>query len=198
MIRVSLTNFLDFTAASGAGRLTQVRKAKDQVAKPYDPATDYWRPLREGIREEFEQGWSGKDSLAELRRVSADPRKLERYSECVKGLSKWARGKSFGRSSKFSKQWRSGELSIVVNPELLLEINGTRTAVKLYFRAEKLSKPKVDTLLYLFSQTLPSGAEAGILDVPRGRLIQETVDIPLLDIVLEGDAAQFATMWNRL
>jgi hypothetical protein len=34
---------------------------------------------------------------------------------------------TFGRSGKFSKQRRSGELSIVVNPELLLDINGTWT-----------------------------------------------------------------------
>jgi hypothetical protein len=198
MIRLSLTNFLDFAAASGAGRLTQVRKAKQQAAKPYEPATDYWRPIREGIREEFEGGWRGKQSLTRLRQVSADPKKLERYAECLNGLSKWARNKEFGPSVKVTEEWRSVDLTVVVNPEILLDIDGQSCAVKLYFRAEKLSKPKVDTLLYLLDDTLPSEVATGILDVPRGRLIQQTVDKPELEIVLAGDAAQFVTMWNRL
>jgi len=85
-----------------------------------------------------------------------------------------------------------------VNPELLLEIDGQATAVKLYFREAGLRKRRVDTLLHLLDKGIPGKARPAILDVPRGRLIVETVPVPGLDILLEGDAAQFVTMWDLL
>jgi hypothetical protein len=198
MVKVSLTTFLDFTAATGAGRLTQVRKAKSQSETPYSPATDYWRPLREAIREEFEDGWGGRDSLKRLRETTHDPKKQARYGECVKGLAQWSKGKQFGPSKRKTGSWVSGDLTVSVNPELVLDINGASTAVKLYFRSEKLAKPRINTLLYLLDKGLPSKSRPAVLDVPRGKLIAETVPVADLDIVLEGDAAQFITMWNRL
>jgi len=198
MAKITLTNFLDFTAATGTGRLTQVRKAKAQDGVPYNPATDYWRRLREQIREEFERGWAGAESLRRVGVSSSDPKKQERYGECVKGLARWTRGKTFGRSRHRTGIWTSGDLTVSINPELTLEIDGQVTAVKLYFRGDPLAKPRVNTLLYLLDKGIPGKARPAILDVPRGKLIVETVRVPDLDIVLEGDAAQFLTMWQRL
>jgi hypothetical protein len=197
-MKIGLTTFLDFTAAAGTSRLTVVRKARQQEGHPYSPATDYWRPLREGIKTQFESGWDPKTSLKTLRNVTGDPKKVERYNECIDGLATWTKKKTFGRSTKKTKQWAIDALTITVNPELALSIDDAPTVVKLYFKAEKLSKPRVDTLLYLLHKSFPRSGEVGILDVPRGRLIQETVDIPALDVVLAGDAAQFITMWNLL
>jgi hypothetical protein len=198
MTKIGLTKFLDFTSASGTARLTQVRQAMMQDRTRYSPATDFWRPMRDGIRDEFETGWRGADSLRRLRQTTRDSKKHDRYAECVRGLSKWARGKSFGLSKRKSGLWTSGDLTVVVNPELVLEIDGQLTAVKLYFREAGLRKRRVDTLLHLLATGLPGKARPAILDVPRGRLIVETVSVPGLDILLEGDAAQFSTMWHLL
>lgn len=197
MVKISLTTFLDFTAATAAGRLTQVRKARKIEETGYNPAADFWRPLRTGIQEEFEEGWEGKDSLARLRKVSTDDKKQERYAECVKGLSKFAKNKAFGKSARKAAQWTHEDLSVSVNPELILEIDGETYVVKLYFRQEKLAKLRVDTVLYLLKDRFKK-LKPAILDVPRGTLITETVPKEDLDIVLEGDAAHFLALWNRL
>jgi hypothetical protein len=198
MAKISLTKFLDFTTANGTGRLTQVRQVKAQDGTRYSPATDFWRPLRDGIREEFESGWEGAESLRRLRHASRDPKKHDRYAECLRGLAAWTKGRSFSSSTRKAGTWTSGRLTVVVNPELVLDIDGRQTAVKLYFRRKRLTKPRVDTLLHLLDAGLPGRARPGILDVPRGRLIVETVTVSGLDIVLQGDAAQFMTMWDLL
>jgi hypothetical protein len=198
MVRVSLTQFVDFTTATGPSRLTQVRKVKQQQESGYSPATDYWKSLRDGIETEFQRGWEGDASLRRLRRASDDPKKQVRYAECVRGLGRWGRRKTFGRSRRKAGSWTAGELTVAVNPELALDIDGTKTAVKLYFRKEQLSKPRVDSLLYLLRGSVPGNAAPAILDVARGRLIVETVEVPNLDIVLEADAVQFMALWQRL
>jgi hypothetical protein len=136
--------------------------------------------------------------LKRLRESSRDPKKQERYAECVDGLGQWARKRKFGPSRRKAGTWESGELAVAVNPELVLDIDGTKTAIKLYMRSTKLTKPRVDTLLYLLKEALPSTVEPAILDVARGKLIQETVSVAGLDIVSEADAAQFMAMWTRL
>jgi hypothetical protein len=198
MTRVSLTQFADFTTATGASRLTQVRKIKRQQEAGYSPATDYWKPLRDGIETEFQRGWEGAASLRRLRDASQDPKKQERYAQCIEGLGRWAKRKAFGRSRRKPGTWTSGELTVAVNPEIALDINGDKTAVKLYFRQEQLSKPRVDTLLHLLKSTVPGNVAPAILDVARGKLIVETVEVPDLDIVLEADAVQFMALWKRL
>jgi len=95
MTKIGLTKFLDFTTASGTARLTQVRQAMMQDRTRYSPATDFWRPLRDGIRDEFEAGWRGAESLRRLRETTRDPKKHDRYAECVRGLAKWAKGTSW-------------------------------------------------------------------------------------------------------
>jgi hypothetical protein len=56
----------------------------------------------------------------------------------------------------------------------------------------------VDTLLHLLKSTVPGNVAPAILDVARGKLIVETVEVPDLDIVLEADAVQFMALWKRL
>ena len=87
---------------------------------------------------------------------------------------------------------------VAVNPELALDVGGKKTLVKLYFRKTALTKPRVDTMLYLLRTAVPGNAVPAILDVARGRLITETVAVPDLGIVLEADAVQFMAMWDRL
>jgi hypothetical protein len=198
VVRITLTQFLDFTTASGRGRLTQARRIKQQLVQDYNPATDYWKPLRDQVGAEFQRGWGGPSSLKRLRESSSDPKKQERYAECIEGLSQWTRKRKFGQSRRKAGMWTSGQLAVVVNPELVMDIDGTKTAIKLYLRSTKLTKPRVDTLLYLLKDALPGKVEPAILDVARGKLIQETVSLSDLDIVLEADAAQFMAMWNRL
>lgn len=84
-------------------------------------------------------------------------------------------------------------------PELGLEIGSEKTALKLYFKAEKLCKLRVDVILHLLETMLiPTGecGSVGILDVARGKLIQPTVNKPNLEVALRGEAGYIEAAWG--
>jgi hypothetical protein len=94
--------------------------------------------------------------------------------------------------------WQYEDLTVSVNPELGLEINGRPHRVKLYFKKEQLTERRVHSILHLLRTTAPSepNTTMGILDVPRSRLIP--FDNPTLgvDALLQGEARSFMTMWK--
>lgn len=55
-IAISSTTFVDFLLATGTGKLTVVRRAKEQYGEPYDPRKDFWRGLRKGNVDMHETG----------------------------------------------------------------------------------------------------------------------------------------------
>jgi len=46
---ISLTSFVDFVSKAGTPKLTVVKNAKQQLAEGYDPATDFYKAIRDGI-----------------------------------------------------------------------------------------------------------------------------------------------------
>ncbi len=48
MIKISLTDFVDFVLTIPASHLTKVKKIANRGE--YDPKNDFWKPLREGIQ----------------------------------------------------------------------------------------------------------------------------------------------------
>lgn len=200
-MRVSLTEFVDFVITSGSPKLTRVRTAKKRREEPYHPAKDFWKPLRERIVEFHRTGETDKAKLSGvLARVS--PRKRERYRACIRGYSKFLGRSSYTWFDPPSATWGPNDLSVSVNPELGLTQDEDSTAVKLYFKNDKLSKRRIDLILVLMREALrrklDAGVRVGILDVPRGKLYSTLeADRSLLPL-LEGEADSFATMWNRL
>jgi len=98
-------------------------------------------------------------------------------------------------------RWESGELSVNVNPELGLRINGVEHVIKLYFKKDEPRKRLLEPTLRLIELTLPQGkgaATPGILDVRRRRLFTPTVEVPDIDALLVGEAAAFVAMWSQV
>jgi hypothetical protein len=56
MPQITMTTFLDYIAATGTTRLRRVRDARQQYGQKYDPATDFYGPLRKRVVQVFEQG----------------------------------------------------------------------------------------------------------------------------------------------
>lgn len=83
-INISMTPFVDFVVASGTPKLTAVKKAKAQYQSEYDPATDFYKPLRECIIDAAQQNLNGKETLDSVRSilVNLSARKSESYQEC--------------------------------------------------------------------------------------------------------------------
>lgn len=101
MTAISLTTFVDFSAATGAARLTSVRKAKAQYAEDYEPAHDFYKGLREAIVERFESGWDAKALRQALNTASS--KKAENYEERLtrsSSTSSEIRSRSIGPTSR--------------------------------------------------------------------------------------------------
>lgn len=197
MPSVSLTTFLDFTAASGSARVTQLRQSKRRYAQEYAPARDYYKFLREAIEECFAEGWSAQALRTQLRALP-DSRKAENFEECRKGLTKWVGRKELGPLPKSRASWTSEGVTVNINPELHLTVSGSPHMIKLYFKGEKISKQRVDVALHLLKSKVPSGTTAGILDVRRARLYVPTVTKPGMSALLAAEAAAFGSLWESL
>lgn len=65
-ISVGLTQFTDFTFKGVTGKTSMVRQIKYQ--NEYNPAFDYWKPLRDGIRKFHEKEFSNDYLLSLVER----------------------------------------------------------------------------------------------------------------------------------
>lgn len=197
MPKVSLTTFLDFTAASGSARVTQLRQAKKRYAQEYAPAKDYYKSLREAIEACFAEGWNSNRLKAALAALP-DDRKADKFEECRKGLTKWVGRKEIVAHPKSRASWQSEGLTVKINPELNLDIAGTPHLIKLYFKGEKISKQRVDVALHLLKGKAGKGVTAGILDLRRARLYVPTLTKPGMNALLKAEAAAFTSLWESI
>lgn len=195
-----MTDFVDFVISSGTPKLTTVRNVKNRPK--YDPKTDYWKRLREGIAAFHEGGGGSIGQLDQIVQKTSDDKKLARYPECVAGYKKFLGKKKCAWSAPPTGDWGPAGIGIRVNPELGLNLNGTAHVIKLYFKAEPLSKRRVQTILILMQLALAGkvakGTSFGVLDVPRAKLYADPSPDPSLIPLLTGEATSFLTIWNSV
>lgn len=203
-----MTTFVDFVVArSGTPRLTAVKKAGAQYERGYDPAEDFYKPLRKCIAEAAQKNLKGNETLDTVRSilVKLDQKKLNAYQECGVGYKTWRGRKDIVWDKDFapqeSSEWSHDRLVIRINPEIGVLIKGVPHIVKLYFKSPDLSQLRLETMYCLLKQYNYKGHSefnVGILDLRRGRLRVPNRDIPDIDHLLAGEAAAFQTMWDLL
>jgi len=197
---ISLTDFVDFVIKSGTPKLTKVREVKNRPE--YEPALDYWKQLREGIRDFHRAGGKNKAELDDIVDSTENPKKVGRYSAAIKGYKRFLGRKYIRWVDPLSGNWLYDKLSVKVNPELGLRIDADRYLVKLYFKDEAPTKNRVEIVLEMMKTVLganaPQGTQMAVLDVSKGKLYTQTVAIPQLSVLLEGEAAAFVRMWEAI
>lgn len=197
-MRVSLTTFIDFTAANGPSRTRVVSKAKKETAD-YEPAADFYRGIRNPIIETLQYDLD-RDTIRESAAIAHSPR-VSHYTLCADGFLKWWGRKSIVWIEKPALEiWTSGDLEVRRNPELYIDVNGESHLIKLYFKADPISKRRIDATLYLLGDMRLSREvdKVGVLDVRRGKIFTPTIHRPNLAAYLAGEAAAFAAMWDAL
>ena len=200
MPEISLTTFTDFILKSGFTKITCVKNAKKQYQKGYDPSQDFWRTLRIAIVK-MHQGNQSKSMLDQTLLNLKDKKKQTLYPKRVQEYKRWLGRKNIEWFHPPNAIWQHGDIHVRVNPEIGLIINGSHYAIKLYFKDDKLSQNRVDTILFMLKNTLNLdniGSNAGIMDIPRGRLITPTREIDNIEALLIGEASSFLEIWNRL
>jgi hypothetical protein len=199
MIKVSLTYFVDFVLKSGTPKLTVVRNFKD--SGEYDPSVDFYKKIREAIVA-FHEKSGVVDDLDKILSGLTDEKKKTAYPALVSSYKKFIGKKKLRWFQPPSAAWTAGDLSVSVNPELGLEFDGTRIALKMYFKEEPLQKKRSEIIAHMMnlalSQKSSPGTKFGVLDIRRGKIIEPPVPINGHNALLAGEAASFATIYASL
>jgi len=199
MPEISLTSFVDFVLASGTTRIRRVREIKRQIEEGYSPATDFCKGIRERIVECHREG----SDLALLDRVvaQAHERKRLHYQEIAGGYRQFLKGKSVESFDPPWGEWSYGDLRVTINPELGLDVGGVPHVVKLYFKADPVSRRRVQVVLHLMQDALGRSVrkkQVGVLDIRRAKLHSAKALPSDLGALLAGEAAAFIEMWRRV
>ncbi len=197
MDRISLTYFVDFILASGSPKLRGVREYKERKD---DLCSDFYRPIREAVVDMHRKGLSAS-TLDNVCFSETDETRKRHYGRVVAGYRAFL--------AEGAKNWfeppRSGlslgALDVDINPELGLIIDGKPHLVKLYFRTDPLMPRRTALVLTLLSRGLcqknPEFVPA-ILDVRAAKLHTSAMTSPRVDILLRGEAASFAAIYDAV
>ncbi len=197
--KLSLTDFVDIVHASGTPKATIVRNVKQRP--DYQPAFDFYKRLRDGIVKAHRQGKT-RSQFNALPTFSTDPKKLSVYTELRKSYSKWWGKKTFTWLPTPRASYVYGSLEILVNPELLLEFDGKRHLLKLYFKEAKLSKARALLILDLMETTLRSKCSAQtelcILDIRNSKLHVRKAGPALTVPLVNAEIAYISALWPHV
>jgi hypothetical protein len=197
---ISLTDFVDFVISSGTPKLTKVGNIKNR--REYQPAFDFWKPLRDGIVAFHRARSQNRRDLDRITSGVTDQKKSVRYPECIRAYKRFLGRKRVSWFAPPTGRWGPQDLTIRINPELGLNINGIPHVIKLYFKAEPLSRRRVEIVLLLLQAALQGqvrrGTHYAILDVPRARLFEDPHPNASLLPLLQGEASSFLTIWNNI
>lgn len=197
MPTVSLTHFVDFVSKAGTPKLTIVKNVKEQLARQYDPAADFYKAAREGIVEMHKTA-QPKSALDVLMSSISDKKKQSAYPPIIQGYKKFLGKKKVSWFDPPRDEWTHGGLAVSVNPELGLTINGTLHTIKLYFKGDKLAKLRIDIatqLMELVLRKTKTPTVFGVLDVRNAKLFTSSGIDPGLIALLQGEASSFAQMY---
>jgi len=199
MPSLSLTDLVDIVSASGTPKATKVRRIKHRP--PYNPAADFYKRIRDSIIEAHQQG-EGRSVLGQTLNGLTDAKKMKAYPHILSGYRKWWGQKELVWFAPPTESYSARGIDVSVNPELGLEVNGIPHLIKLYFKAEPLSKNRIDIITHLMAVVL--GADCSevtvmsLLDVRRAKLIAPTVPIEGLSGILNAELAYISTLWPTL
>ncbi|MCA9714835.1 MAG: hypothetical protein H6713_10000 [Myxococcales bacterium] len=200
-MKISLTDFVDFVTRSGLPKLTLVRQLKHRGE--YNTLRDFYRPLREAMIRAHADALGKRHvpaSIAGAWDWGVD-RRRRHFEELARAYLGWWGRK---RLTWFEPGWdvlELGALSMSINPELGLRIDGRPTMVKLYFKERPLSHKYADIVTKLMEMSLgeqaPAGAQMAVLDIRR-RNLHCRAPKPHLEALVRGEMAALTTMWSRV
>lgn len=200
-VEVSLTKFTDFILKNGTAKLTVVREAKKQNETAYDPMTDFYRILREGIAAWHQRGADKKSLDLIMARIRSEV-KVNTYPDFITGYKKFLGRTTFSWFPPPKANWQHGDLTVRVNPELGLEASGTRSVIKMYLRSRgELDKRRAALITHVMHGVLGEKhptVKLCVLDVKNGKNYPSGAADPSLAPVLRGEALSFVEMYRSL
>lgn len=198
-IQISLTDFIEYVSKVGTTKYTKVKQIKQRG--PYQPPFDFWKPLREKIIEIHKKN-ENRNELDKVLDDLTDKNKANLYPNLVTQYKSFLGRKKIEWIEPPFKDWKISEIRIKVNPEIGLCINGKPYVIKLYFKAEPLSKSKVDLILLLMNEVLKkdefTDANFAVLDISNKKLYEKCSLNKSQLSLLEGEALTFQKIWEGI
>lgn len=199
MFTISLTDFVDIASKTGTPKATKVAQVK--LRPDYEPAFDFYKPIRERMIEIHKNGLE-RGNLSIFLQTLTDKKKASNYPELVDGYLKWLGRKQVEWVNPSRKNYRSSGVEVIVNPELGLAFKGQAHLIKLYFKDEPLSKFRIDVILSLMEHVLRphchNGATMSVMDVRRGKLFSWKESLKSLIPLVDAELAYIANLWPRI
>lgn len=200
-MHIPLSTFVDFVSKAGSPKLTVVKNAKKQLAQDYNPATDFYKQIREKIIE-FHKSQKSKSWLDNVTKTTEDKKKLTAYPPIIAGYKQFLGSQNVTWFAPPKKNWSHGKLTVNVNPELGLLIDGYHHIIKLYFKSDKLAKLRIDIVTQLMQSALSAKAQKKIhycvLDVRNGKLFKSSQPNTGMLALLKGEASSFAEVFGSI
>ena len=190
-----MTTFLDFSSKSGTAKLAVVRAFKEQGE--YDPATDFYKKIRDAMVACFEKGESILTLKEWIETVNA--KKRTHYRVVLGGVGKFIGKRAVEWFEPPRASHALGPVTVIVNPELGLVLNGQPHVVKLYLKDEALKPSRAELILHLMRQSLGTrvdGKRVGVLDARTGKLFAAMPKTRGLEVLLMTEAASFAAIYG--
>lgn len=198
MIKLSLTDFVDIVSKTGTPKATKVRQVK--LRPDYEPAHDFYKPLRELLIETHKDGGSKKD-IEKIFRDISDRKKLAAYPQIIDGYKKWWGRNSFQWIEPLRGNYRVNGIEIIINPELGLKIKSEDYVIKLYFKEDALSKFKSDIITSLMTMKLRSAAnqnlKMSVLDIRNSKLFTYSGTSSLKPMI-DAELAYIESLWSSI
>lgn len=194
--RIGLTSFIDYFVSQSPTKVAKVRAARRMMD---GDGFDHWLLFRRAAVEALVAG-GDKAIIRQCVKSAAGTRRAATYEACGRELVGWIGRKAISASAlPQGRVWSGRGIDVSVNPELRLSINhGNELHLKLYFKADTLSKRAADPMLRLMELEYPE-ARPAILDVRRRRLHTGPLQAPTdLDLLLNAEAGSFAAIWAGL
>ncbi len=197
MAVISLTDFVDIVSKSGTPKANKVASVKERP--DYEPAFDFYRTLREGIVQ-IHQGGKSKSDLDRILDKLADPKKIKNYPPLLEGYRKWWGKKSLVWFSPPRASYQHAGVQVNINPELGLSIDTARHVIKLYFKADALTKPRADLITYLMEAELRKLAAPTdvmtVLDVRKAKAFIYNASSVTSHRIINAELAYIASLWG--
>ncbi|WP_372164872.1 hypothetical protein [Xanthomonas euvesicatoria] len=199
MPRITLTDLIEVVTKSGSPKATKVSQLKNRQA--YDPATDFYKPLREGLVSLHKNG-GVKADLVNLTKGLPDPKKVANYPPMVAGYKKWWGQRTLEWFTPPGDTYTSSGIDVSINPELGLKINGQAHVVKLYLKTETLVKTKADLIVTLMNHVLSSSQAAGtqisVLDVRNSKIFTYSATGKNFKPMVDAELSYVASLWPHV
>ena len=201
LIKISLTEFMNYVNKSGTQKTTVVGQAKAKREDEYQTYKDYWFKLRERIKEVHKKGLTQESLIAIIEEINEDKR--NNYNTAIKGYCTFWGKKKIDWINPPRKTWSVGDIRVELNPELGLKIKDKIYYIKLFITSsDGIDKRHADLILALMEKELRDKVEDsaifGVLDTKRGRLFEYKNKDPKLYLLLKAEASSFESLWNEL